>query len=59
MSTQGRKLDDALVEQVKSFLKNGIPVAEICRALSLARPTVAKIKKQYEEEQNGTASVHH
>jgi DNA invertase Pin-like site-specific DNA recombinase len=55
MSTQGRKLDAVLVDQVKGFLNNGIPVAEICRAMCLARPTVAKIKKQYEEEKHGAS----
>lgn len=59
MADQGRKLDDVIVRQIRKMLDEKFTAAEICRALSLSRPTVKKIKEDYEEEKHGTTSISH
>jgi len=56
--TTARKLNKEVIELVKKYLKIGVPIVEICKAINVSKETFYRWKKQGEiDKKNGINSL--
>jgi transposase-like protein len=59
-TTNARKLNEEVLAIVKRYLKIGVPITEICRAIKVSKQTFYKWKERGEEDKiNGINSLEH